>query len=203
MATSPDLDRLDDAAMARDAMALLSRYVQFDTTNPPGDELAAARWLRDQIIARGITTDITVFEPAAGRGLVVARIPGSEPLKPLVINHHIDVVAADPAAWTHPPFSGALADGYVWGRGTLDTKNLGIIFLLALESLTKAGVRFRRPIVFLAVPDEETGGEHGMGWLVAHHSSVSPKFLTRNPDRYRSRELSVPDCPGAAFVLHY
>ena len=81
----------------------------------------------DQIIARGITTDITVFEPAAGRGLVVARIPGSEPLKPLVINHHIDVVAADPAVWTQPPFSGALADGYVWGRGTLDTKNLGII----------------------------------------------------------------------------
>ena len=96
MATSPDLDRLDDAALARDAMALLSRYVQFDTTNPPGDELAAAHWLRDQIVARGVTSDVTVFEPAAGRGLVVARIPGSEPLKPLVINHHIDVVAAIP-----------------------------------------------------------------------------------------------------------
>ena len=104
MTTSPDrippsresigAELLDDAALARDTMALLSRYVQFDTTNPPGAELAAAQWLRDQIIARGITTDITVFEPAAGRGLVVARIPGSEPLKPLVINHHIDVVAA-------------------------------------------------------------------------------------------------------------
>ena len=178
MATSPDRDRLDDAALARDAMALLSRYVQFDTTNPPGAELAAAHWLRDQIVARGVASEVTVFEPAAGRGLVMARIPGSEPLKPLVINHHIDVVAADPAAWTHPPFSGAIADGYVWGRGTLDTKNLGIIFLLALESLIKAGVRFRRPIVFLAVPDEETGGEHGMGWLVAHHAAeINPEWV--------------------------
>ncbi len=169
---------LDDAALARDAMALLSRYVQFDTTNPPGAELAAAQWLRDQIVARGVTSDVAVFEPAAGRGLVVARIPGSEPLKPLVINHHIDVVAADPAAWTHPPFSGAIADGYVWGRGTLDTKNLGIIFLLALESLIKAGARFRRPIVFLAVPDEEAGGKHGMGWLVAHHAAeINPEWV--------------------------
>jgi acetylornithine deacetylase/succinyl-diaminopimelate desuccinylase-like protein len=178
MTTSPDRDRLDDAALARDAMALLSRYVQFDTTNPPGAEFAAAHWLRDQIVARGVASEVTVFEPAAGRGLVMARVPGSEPLKPLVINHHIDVVAADPTAWTHPPFSGAIADGYVWGRGTLDTKNLGIIFLLALESLIKAGARFRRPIVFLAVPDEETGGEHGMGWLVAHHAAeINPEWV--------------------------
>ena len=121
MTTSPDrmppsregigIELFDDAALRRDALATLSRYVQFNTTNPPGAELAAAHWLRDQIIARGITTDVTVFEPAVGRGLVLARIPGSEPLKPLVLNHHIDVVAADPAAWTHPPFSGAIADG--------------------------------------------------------------------------------------------
>jgi hypothetical protein len=64
------------------------------------------------------------------------------------------------------PFSGAIADGFVWGRGTLDTKSLGIVFLLALELLVKEGAVFRRPILFTAVPDEETGGEHGMRWLV-------------------------------------
>ncbi len=164
--------------VGRDAMAALSRYIQFDTTNPPGNELAAGHWLAGQLRSRNITGDVTVHEPVAGRGLVLARIPGSEPLRPLLINHHMDVVAADPAAWTHPPFSGAIADGFVWGRGALDTKNLGIIFLLALESLIKGGARFRRPIVFLAVPDEETGGECGMRWLVEHHADeLNPEWV--------------------------
>ena len=73
---------LDWTAVAADAVATMSRYVQFDTTNPPGNELPAAEWLRDQIIARGITRDVTLHEPAPGRGLVIARIPGSEPLDP-------------------------------------------------------------------------------------------------------------------------
>ncbi len=169
---------VDWDAVGRDAAATLSRYIQFDTTNPPGDELAAAGWLADQLRARGVAEDVTIHEPVAGRGLVLARIPGSEPLRPLLVTHHMDVVGADPAAWTHPPFSGAIADGFVWGRGALDTKNLGVIFLLALESLVKAGARFRRPVIFLAVPDEETGGEHGMRWLVEQHGiELDPEWV--------------------------
>jgi acetylornithine deacetylase/succinyl-diaminopimelate desuccinylase-like protein len=156
----------------------MSRYVQFDTTNPPGNELPAALWLRDQLTARGITREVTIHEPAPGRGLVLARIAGAEPLKPLLINHHIDVVAADPAQWTHPPFAGAVADGFVWGRGTLDTKGLGVVFLLALESLLGEGVKFRRPIIFLAVPDEEVGGDIGMRWLVENHAAaLDPEWV--------------------------
>ncbi len=172
---------IDWNAIGRDAIATLSRYIQFDTTNPPGNELPAAHWLADQLRSRGITDDVTVLEPAPGRGLVLARIPGSEPLKPLLVNHHMDVVAADPAQWTYPPFSGAVADGFVWGRGTLDTKNLGVIFLLALESLRKTGARFRRPVIFLAVPDEETGGKHGMGWLLeqAEKPADKPGFFEK------------------------
>jgi len=173
MSPTPDWDTI-----GRDAVATLSQYIQYDTTNPPGSELAAAGWLAGQLRDRGITSDVTVHEPAPGRGLVLARIPGSEPLKPLLLNHHMDVVAADPAAWTHPPFSGAIVDGFVWGRGTLDTKNLGVIFLLALESLVKAGTRFRRPVVFSAVPDEETGGQQGMRWLVERHGAeLDPEWV--------------------------
>lgn len=165
-------------ALGADAVATLSRYVQFDTTNPPGNEMLAAQWLRDQLTSRGITKDVTLHEPAPGRGLVLARIPGRESLKPLLINHHIDVVAADPAQWTHPPFGGDVADGFVWGRGTLDTKNLGVVFLLALESLIKEGVQFRRPIVFSAVPDEETGGSQGMKWLVENQAgTLDPEWV--------------------------
>jgi acetylornithine deacetylase/succinyl-diaminopimelate desuccinylase-like protein len=169
---------MDVETLRTDAIATLSRYVQFDTTNPPGSEMPAAAWLRDQLISRDITKDVKIHEPYPGRGLVLAHIPGSEPLKPLLINHHMDVVAADPTQWTHPPFSGAVADGFVWGRGTLDTKNLGVVFLLALESLIKEGVTFRRPIIFSAVPDEETGGSQGMRWLVQNHlAALDPEWV--------------------------
>ncbi|MRR15840.1 MAG: M20/M25/M40 family metallo-hydrolase [Deltaproteobacteria bacterium] len=169
---------VDDRAMTEDAVATMSRYVQFDTTNPPGNEMPAALWVRDQLASRSITSDIRMYEPLPGRGLVVARIPGKEDLKPLMVNHHIDVVAADSSQWTHPPFSGLFADGFVWGRGTLDTKGLGVMFMLALESLLKEGVKFRRPIVFTAVPDEEPGGDNGMRWLVENHlNDIDPEWV--------------------------
>ncbi|NLA40113.1 MAG: M20/M25/M40 family metallo-hydrolase [Smithella sp.] len=169
---------MDEKRIMEDAVQTMSRYVQFDTTNPPGNEMPAALWLRDQLTARHITSDIQVHEPIAGSGLVVARIAGSENLKPLMLNHHIDVVAADASRWSHPPFSGAVQDGFVWGRGTLDTKGLGVMFLLALESLLKEGAAFCRPIVWTAVPDEESGGDNGMRWLVEHHlKQIDPEWV--------------------------
>jgi acetylornithine deacetylase/succinyl-diaminopimelate desuccinylase-like protein len=154
--------------LREDAASTLSRYIRFDTTNPPGNEKPAAEWLRDQLLRRGITENVTIYEPAAGRAVLVGRVAGSEPLDPLVLNHHMDVVGADPTTWSHPPFGGRIADGYVWGRGTLDTKGLGVMYLLALEKLAREGHRFRRPLIFLAVSDEETGGAQGMRWLVEH-----------------------------------
>jgi acetylornithine deacetylase/succinyl-diaminopimelate desuccinylase-like protein len=161
-----------------DAVATMVRYVQFDTTNPPGNERKAAEWLRDQLIERGITGDVTLHQSAPGRAALLGRIPGTEPLKPLVLNHHMDVVPADPGCWSHPPFAGEVAEGYVWGRGTLDTKGLGVMHLLALDQLIREGASFRRPIIFLAVPDEETGGSLGMRWLVEHHlDELNPEWI--------------------------
>ena len=108
------IDYPTGTTVAADAVATMSRYVQFDTTNPPGNEMAAAQWLRGP--DRGPGHHPGRHNPRAGArpGLVVARIPGSEPLKPLIVNHHMDVVAANPTQWTQPPFSGAVADGFVW-----------------------------------------------------------------------------------------
>lgn len=169
---------MDEKKILDDAVATLSRYVQFDTTNPPGNEMPAALWIGGELSNRGITNDIKIHEPLPGRGLVVARVSGSEAVKPLMINHHIDVVAADPDKWSHPPFSGASDDGFIWGRGTLDTKGLGVMFLLALESLIREGTKFRRPIIFTAVPDEEPGGDNGMRWLVENHlKDIDPEWV--------------------------
>jgi acetylornithine deacetylase/succinyl-diaminopimelate desuccinylase-like protein len=156
-------------AIRDDAAATMARYVRFDTTNPPGNEAPAAAWLKAELIRRGVTDDVTIYEPAPGRAVLVGRIAGSDSLDPLILNHHMDVVPADPDQWSHAPFGGEIAEGYVWGRGTLDTKGLGVMHLLALERLIKAGNTFRRPIIFLAVSDEETGGSQGMRWLVDHH----------------------------------
>ena len=94
-----------------DAGATMSRYVQFDTTNPPGNEVVAAEWLKEQVIGRGITTDVTLHESAPGRAALIGRIAGEENLKPLVLNHHIDVVPADPSHWSHPPAGLSRASG--------------------------------------------------------------------------------------------
>jgi acetylornithine deacetylase/succinyl-diaminopimelate desuccinylase-like protein len=169
---------MNDKKIREDAAATLSSYIQIDTTNLPGNEMPAALWLKDQLAGRSITQDIKIYEPYPGRGMLVARISGTENLKPLMVNHHMDVVAADPAQWTYPPFSGAIADGFVWGRGTIDTKGLGIIFLIALDQLLEEGVRFRRPIIFTAVPDEEHGGKNGMRWLVENHlAGIDPEWV--------------------------
>lgn len=173
------MDRSYDGDRTRqDAASTLSHYVQFDTTNPPGNEAAAAAWLKAELIRRGITDDVIIYEPAPRRAVLVGRIAGSDSLDPLILNHHMDVVPADPAQWSHDPFGGEIADGYVWGRGTLDTKGLGVMHLLALERLTREGHTFRRPVIFLAVSDEETGGSQGMRWLVDHHlEALSPAWV--------------------------
>ena len=166
------------AAIRKDAASTLSRYIQFDTTNPPGNEAPAAAWLKEELARRGITEDVTIHEPGTDRAILVARIAGQGELKPLVLNHHMDVVPADPEQWSHDPFGGEIDAGYVWGRGTLDTKGLGIMHLLALEKLVREEGAFRRPVIFLAVSDEETGGSQGMRWLVEHHlEDLSPEWV--------------------------
>jgi acetylornithine deacetylase/succinyl-diaminopimelate desuccinylase-like protein len=159
-----------------DALAFLSRYIQFDTTQK--NEMAAAQWLAAQMRELGVTRDIVVHEPARGRGLVVARVAGSEPLRPLILNHHIDVVAAQPEQWTRPPFAGEIVDGVLYGRGALDDKGMGVAFLFALLELVQEGAAFRRPVIFTAVPDEETSGDEGTGWLVREHgSALAPEWV--------------------------
>jgi acetylornithine deacetylase/succinyl-diaminopimelate desuccinylase-like protein len=159
----------------REPMGFLSRYIQFDTSHQ--NEMAAAEWLAGELRER-VSGDVVVHEPEPGRGLVIARIPGREPLKPLLVNHHIDVVMADPRQWTYPPFGGEIADGYVYGRGALDDKGMGVALLFALQELVQGGAQFRRPVIFTAVPDEETHGLSGTGWLVEHHgAALDPEWV--------------------------
>ncbi len=149
-----------------EAARLLSRYIQINTTNPPGDERRAADFLAGLLAERDIAYE--VYESAPGRANVVARLPGEGDEGALVLLHHMDVVHADPDRWSCAPFGGEVRDGYVWGRGAIDMKGAGIMHLLALDLLQREDGRRARDIIYLAVSDEEMGGVYGTQWVLDH-----------------------------------
>src|SRR5438046_6230614 len=136
----PDVPRTDAQwrAVGRQATALLSQYVAINSTNPPGNELQTANWLKAVLAREGI--DAQVFEPRPGKANLYARIKGDGSARPLILLNHMDVVLASPEYWKVDPFSGSVQDGYLWGRGALDMKGEAITQLLSLLTLKRAGV---------------------------------------------------------------
>ncbi len=161
---------LAPAAVQAEAVCLVRQYVQIDTTNPPGNELATARFLADFLQREGIESQI--FESAPGRANLYARLKGNGKRRAFMLVHHMDVVPASADEWSTPPFAGALRDGYVWGRGTLDNKGPGIMELLSFVLLKRLQVPLARDVVLLAVADEEQGGGGGARYLMAEHFAL-------------------------------
>ena len=151
----------------KQATQFLSAYIKINTTNPPGNEIAAARFLAERFRKAGIAAQ--TFESERGRGSVVARVKGTGGARPVILLNHLDVVPANPDGWDVPPFSGVVRDGYVYGRGTLDCKGVGTVDAMALMLLKRNGIRLKRDVIFLGTADEEAGGKLGAGWMVANH----------------------------------
>jgi acetylornithine deacetylase/succinyl-diaminopimelate desuccinylase-like protein len=145
---------------------LLQRLIRVDTTNPPGNETAAAELLRDYLEASGIECELIARIPE--RANLVARIPGGDGPSLLFLGH-TDVVLADPAEWSVPPFSGELRDGMVWGRGALDMKSEVAANAVAFASLAREGFRPSGDLIFAATADEEAGDGFGLDWLCETH----------------------------------
>ncbi len=154
---------MDWTAVGDEAIELGRRYLAIDTTNPPGNEIAGARFLAGVLAGAGIASETA--EAAAGRGNLVARLAGDGSLGGLVLHHHIDVVYADPRYWTVDPFGGEIRDGYLYGRGALDMKGIGIVQLAAVLALKRARVSLRRDVILLGTADEEAGSAHGARWV--------------------------------------
>ena len=149
---------------------LLQQYIRFDTTNPPGNELPAARWLASLLERNGVKAE--VIESAPGRGSVYARIEGKRENDGLLLLHHIDVVQASPEGWKKPPFAAEILLNQLYGRGAIDTKGIGICFLAAFIDVARSGRVPERDIVFLATADEESGSDLGMRWLLENRPDV-------------------------------
>src|SRR5947209_8105813 len=157
-------------AVTDEAVCHLQELIRLDTTNPPGNETAAAEYIAGVLRDGGY--EPALIESAPGRGNVVARYPGTGRAAPLLIYGHTDVVTAEPKHWTHAPFSGDVSDGCIWGRGALDMKSLVAQELMIMLLLKRSGVRLDRDVIFAAPADEEAGGAAGRGLLVREHPDL-------------------------------
>ena len=165
-----------------DVVGLLSSLVRFDTTNwgrgQSSGELAAATWVADQLRAVGWQPSVLNPPDAPDRANVVLRVPGTDPTAPALLVHaHLDVVPAEPEQWSVDPFAGLVRDGFVYGRGAVDMKDMCATTLATLLSWGRTGTRPVRDVVVAFVADEEDRGECGAEWLVAEHADLFDRVV--------------------------
>jgi len=158
-------------------VGLVSALIQFDTSNT-GElettmgEAECAHWVAEQLREVGYSPEY-LESGAPGRGNVFIRLPGSDPKRgALLIHGHLDVVPAVAADWSVHPFSGAVSDGYVWGRGAVDMKDMCGMMLAVARHLKRAAIVPPRDLVFAFVADEESGGKYGAHWLVGNRPDL-------------------------------
>ncbi|MBV9466121.1 MAG: M20/M25/M40 family metallo-hydrolase [Solirubrobacterales bacterium] len=154
--------------LQRETTELLQRLVRFNTVNPPGDERAAIEHLERQLADAGMRTEL--LGVSEERPNLIAELEGRSDGPTLCYLGHVDTVLADRAEWHHDPWSGELADGFLWGRGALDMKSQVAAEAVAAATLAREGWRPSRGRLRLVfVVDEETGGEVGARWLTNAH----------------------------------
>lgn len=180
--------------LLNEATTYLQDYIRINTVNPPGNEIEGAKFFKKIFDAEAIPSQI--FEPLPGRGSILATLKGNGSKRPILLLSHIDVVPVEKEGWEVPPFEGVIKDGYLYGRGALDCKSLGIIEMMALLILKREKISLKRDILFFATADEETGGRWGVEWAMENVPSLKEAEYAFNegghiilnedgtPDRY-------------------
>lgn len=164
--TPPPIPFATPEAVLEDGLALFRELLRIDTTNPPGNEQAAADRAAEWLAGAGIPSQ--VHDAAPGRRSLVASL-GPDDDQALILSAHLDVVPADPSKWRHPPFAAEIADGCVWGRGAIDMKHMAAYGLAILRHLARSGGELRRGVKLVLVADEEAGCAQGSLHLAAAH----------------------------------
>lgn len=159
MDTMPIEQAIDWDAVGDESTKILQEYIQVDTTNPEGNETRGAEFLGKVLEQEGIPYEI--HESSPGRGNLIARLEASGDTEQgaLCMLSHIDVVTAENEKWDQDPLSGVIEDGYIWGRGALDMKSMGVMELMTMLLLKRQRIPLKRDVILLAVADEEVGGE--------------------------------------------
>lgn len=168
----PALCRAEDAP----TLKILQELIRIDTSNPPGNEIAAARYVHDVLKKDGI--DSEVIESAPGRGNLIARLKGDGKKPAMILLGHLDVVPAQASEWSAPPFGAEIKDGQLWGRGALDMKSLVAMEIQTLLRLKRESAKLDGDVILVLAADEEAGGEKGAEFLVDNHwDKLDAKYL--------------------------
>ena len=162
MTTTPQLGVNWDDVTA-EITSVLRDYLRINTSNPPGNEQAAAEFLATLLEAEGYECEYV--EAGPGRVSMRTRLNGSGEERPLMLLNHTDVVPVQTEFWDVDPFAAVKQDGMLWGRGALDMKGMGTLELLVMLLFKRLNLTPNRDIIFLAVADEEAGSAYGMEWL--------------------------------------
>ncbi len=172
---------IDWTKVRPEAVQLLQELIRIDTTNPPGNERAAALHLQKLLESDGIETQI--LDVAPGRANLYARIKGDGSRRPLILLSHTDVVMAEPQRWTVPPFSGELRDGFIYGRGATDMKGTATVHVTLMRLIKRLKIPLKRDLILLAVADEEAGGTGATSIIEKHPELIrGAEFLLNEGD---------------------
>ncbi|MER1995160.1 MAG: M20/M25/M40 family metallo-hydrolase [Arthrobacter sp.] len=176
-----------------DPVEICAELIRFDTSNygegKSNGERAAALWIADRLRAAGL--DPALLGPEEDRQSVVVRVPGTDRSLPALLVHaHLDVVPAEPEQWSVPPFDGIIRDGWIYGRGAADMKDMAAMTLATLLNWADSGQRPARDIVVAFVADEEDKGAYGADWLATEH-----------PGLFSGVEAAIGESGGTATLL--
>ena len=160
---------IDWDALSKEGQTILADYLRINTTNPPGNEILAARFLKGILDKEGIPAVILDTAELGGtHANLYARLKGNGSKKAIALLHHMDVVPATASQWQVDPFSGAVKDGYIWGRGAIDMKGEAVAHLMAMIALKRSGIKLNRDIVFVGNADEEFTSTGGIEFVKNH-----------------------------------
>ena len=173
---------MDWDQLAKEAIHHLQDYLRIVTVNPPGNEVVAANYFKDIFDRESIPSRI--FEPSPGRGNILATLKGNGSKRPVLLLSHMDVVPAEKEQWDVDPFSATIKDGFLYGRGALDNKSMGIIEMMVLLILKREKAPLKRDILFFAAADEETGGRWGVEWAIDNLPSLKESEFALNEGGY-------------------
>jgi acetylornithine deacetylase/succinyl-diaminopimelate desuccinylase-like protein len=174
-------------AIQKEAIAILQQYLRIDTSNPPGSTAKAADFLSAILKKEGLP--VTRYESKPGHVIIHSRLKGTGPAKSILLLNHMDVVPADKSRWKVDPFGGTIIGNEIWGRGAADMKGIGVVQLAAFLALKRHQVPLARDVIFMAVPDEETGGTLGALWMIQnHYAELDPEYVL-DEGGFGSRDL--------------
>src|SRR3954447_26269817 len=164
------MSEADHAALRDRPAELLQRLIRFETVNPPGSERECVGWIESLLSEAGIETRILAADDE--RPNLIARLPGKGESAPLLLQGHVDVVPVSGQDWTRPPFAAEEADGFIWGRGTLDMKGAVAMMVAALLRAREQGLEPSGDVLLCVLSDEEAGGDCGAQFLVSEHADL-------------------------------